>query len=1678
MKARSYFSFIFIYLCCHSIDAQVSGTVFRDFNGNGVKNNTATFNEPGVSGITVTAYDAGGSSLGSTTTASNGTYTIPAISGNVRIEFTGLVNSDYSGPSGSQNSSSVRFVTAPSSNIDFGVNYPGDYWDNANQSNPFFLIPCYADGDAVVGPNIADDAVVTFRNNDSGLSVVKGQVAIHSEVGAIWGVAFQRPLNRYFSSAFLKRHVGFGPRGPGGVYIFEPDGVDYDLAGSFDMQGVVPSNGGSALDFGSVTRVATGGNNDNYLGTGAASRDMDAYGKVGKIGYGDIDFSDDGRLFMINLFQRRMIVMNVAGTTATLDGASAGTLASLTQAYDLSSLPGMPTCTDGQMRPFALKFYKGKGYLGIVCDGEDIFNNSALAAYVLSFDPQNIAAGFTQEVHFNNFDYRSGGQNWRRWSNTWATTNTANVGTGLAAPQPMLCDIEFAENGDMIVGFMDRFGHQTGSANYEPESGSTTLINSLGFGDILHVCNTSSGWQIEGTGTCPVFHTNANNLTNDYSGSGEYYNDASGDVTPVNAGEGSNGALAKLMGTGLILSTVMTPWPGPPLQGDFTIYGSSGGVHWFNHSDGSWDNHIRVYENSNATFRKSHGLGDIEPNLAPAPIEIGNRVWADTDGDGIQDADEAPISGVTVQLLQGTTVIATATTDASGNYYFSSAAGTNTASAIYGITQLEPNMTYIVRIPNVQGGSKQTALGTNSLTLSNVGGSGQPDVRDSDGTLVGNNAEATVQTTDIAVAGANNHTFDFGFVSALSCPDPECGSISVNGTNYASGTKESFGFEVEDGYVFGASEVPAPNPGGAVAGHRWAVEYYNSGLFNSLSGYMQGLNTGQWTSPIGGADENTGYLTKHTYTAVGAYDRFGNDTGHFLGLSGSGNANNYVEYEYTMDANDFNGVLPSTLTDGDLKYNIWFCPSSNQSGANASTDNIFHEMKFYDQAGNMILSMGTGGVWNSGTTGLGASATSVWTQSGTQSSIQSHSASGNGVFANKDGWNQWQVTFHLNNGGPDSVSVVLVRAGQAAGPGILQSTMPPLTILDRAPLLGNANISYIPKMRIGNEGGGNKYYYEEGQNSFCPNYDVFEICDNGSENISLTAPTGLSNIVWFNTSGTQVGTGQTLSVNSNMQGLNDGSETFYYTATNTAGCVIELCCPVLITTKTCAGCNLAITCSPIPQSSCTPVNGSASTSVTGAQGSLSYLWSSGEVLGSISGKAAGTYTVTVTDDFLSGCTATCQAVITSTVTLPTAVCTPVANSNCATPNGSASVSTNAATPMYLWSNGSASSAITGLNAGTYTVTVTDTNTGCTNTCQAVVTNTTTPPTAMCTPVANTNCATPNGSASVTTNATNPTYVWSNTETTSSITVLNAGTYTVTVTDTSTGCTNTCQAVVTNTTTPPTAMCTPVANSNCATPNGSASVTTNATNPTFVWSNTETTSSITGLNAGTYTVTVTDTSTSCTNTCQAVVANNTVNPTCNVTIGNQPSCANLNGGSVTVTPSPSGTYSYTWSDGGPNIDVRSGLAGGTYTVTVTNTVSGCTGVCQTTLDTPMNCCNINAVAPSDIVCLDNGTPTIITDNRIRFNANITNTNVSLTGYNVTINGGTTITPNTNIPYGLTTFTLGTGTAGGGATFTITLTDSATPGCTQTFQIMDPGSCNNAIPCPTPKCGTAVIQVNGN
>jgi hypothetical protein len=108
---------------------------------------------------------------------------------------------------------------------------------------------------------------------------------------------------------------------------------------------------------------------------------------------------------------------------------------------------------------------------------------------------------------------------------------------------------------------------------------------------------------------------------------------------------------------------------------------------------------------------------------------------------------------------------------------------------------------------------------------------------------------------------------------------------------------------------------------------------------------------------------------------------------------------------------------------------------------------------------------------------------------------------------------------------------------------------------------------------------------------------------------------------------------------------------------------------------------------------------------------------------------------------------------------------------------------------------------------------------------------------------------------------------------------------------------------------------------------------------YMWSNGGTTSTVTGLAVGTYTVTVTDGAGGSTVQTVILTAPAPLQPNGVATS----SCAGDSTGSVDLTPAGGNDclgYSFTWSNGATSEDI-SGLTSGTYTVTVTD-ASGCTG----------------------------------------------------------------------------------------------------------------------------------------
>ncbi|MCB0573956.1 MAG: hypothetical protein KDC61_05245, partial [Saprospiraceae bacterium] len=748
----------------------VGGKVHQDYNYNGVKD----VDEPGKQGITVRIYacDPSGASVlvSVTTTDANGDYFFSGLTDGVKykIEFDSVsIAGMFVKPTffGTDNGTTVQFATAPTCDVDLGIANPADYC----QVNPPIILPCYEPGNAVYGANgNTGKGIISLPYNSSGPTPtgITGVANIH-EVGTVWGMAWQASTARMFTSAFLKRHSGLGPKGIGGVYVMDFSSGTGSVVNSFDLQGVVPANGGPAINLGAVLRTGSADYTLPNNNTGE-SIDLDAFPNVGKVSFGDCDMGPDGQtLWLINLNQRALISVDVS-STASYPGT--------VKQYPLSGFSGLPSCNNGQLRPWGLKFANGKGYVGCVCTGEDGGGFGDLEAFVLSFDPSNPTA-FTTEITFGLdylrekvSDFPVYGLNepgaWNPWADTWAETGIGNnPGSEEAFPQPVLSDIEFSDNGSMILAFTDRFGHQAGYNQRIAVAGATQIFSVDAGGDIVHVCNIGNSWVLEGTGACTENDNSAaqSSLNNDGpGGTGEFYYGDSFDDTSVaptyNHNETALGALVVVKGKNEVASIHFDPINDP------TAFDQ--GILWFNTTTGARVDEFRIIASGPAS-NKGNGLGDMEAGCV-APIQIGQYVWIDNNKDGIQDPCEQPLPGVNVNLYKNGSLVASTTTDANGQYFFS-AQGAPGQTWVTPGDFVKPYMDY--KIVFGTGGQYDNTTGALTiagqpyyLTVANsVAGTGN-DQNDSDAALM-SIAGGTYPSINVTTKGpgSGDHTLDAGY---------------------------------------------------------------------------------------------------------------------------------------------------------------------------------------------------------------------------------------------------------------------------------------------------------------------------------------------------------------------------------------------------------------------------------------------------------------------------------------------------------------------------------------------------------------------------------------------------------------------------------------------------------------------------------------------------------------------------------------------------------------------------------------------------------------------------------------------------------------------------------------------------------------------------------------------------
>lgn len=652
----------------------ITGTVYIDYNMNGARNTGAAAPnyavDAGLGGVTVTAYDSGGTAQGSATSCvglnnptvfctgnNDGAYSLAATgTGPYRIEFTGIPAGYSPSAVGTNNASTVRIVpNGNSSNVDLGIIEAKEYCQN----NPFIVTNAYALGNGTF------DTIVKYPYNyseelDGRLNSVDPTawttapsrtaqlapigIAAVNPVGATFGLSWNNLTDSAYAAAYLKRGARFGSlsgESTGAIYVTQNPTTGTPSTNLF-------------VDLNAAFGAGTAGVNTHPSSTTTDwSDDAASTSEIGKRGLGGLKLSADGAtLYTVNLADKRLYAIPTSGAlnSSTITRFNIPT-------SGLATSSGNCAATD--VRPFGLgKDKSGQIYVGAVCSAESTANNSQLHAYVWRFNGSAFTLVANRALTFVRTAATGEPVTWNYWANTTGVLNRA---------APMLTDIEF-DGTSMILAFRDRYGDQVVFPDYY-----------RGYGDILRACANGTNFDFESNGSCGGL-TAGGAGTDEGPGGGEYYADLNGDERE----EGGLGGLVQVPGFNHVITTFYDPVTFNSAGTRVTNYYTAG-IQRYSNTTGAMTGAYDVYMDSDpGNFGKADGIGDSEVLCDSAPLQIGNRVWLDSDNDGVQDSNESGIQNVGMQLWADTnndttidTQIGSVATDASGNYVFGGAANTN-----------------------------------------------------------------------------------------------------------------------------------------------------------------------------------------------------------------------------------------------------------------------------------------------------------------------------------------------------------------------------------------------------------------------------------------------------------------------------------------------------------------------------------------------------------------------------------------------------------------------------------------------------------------------------------------------------------------------------------------------------------------------------------------------------------------------------------------------------------------------------------------------------------------------------------------------------------------------------------------------------------------------------------------
>lgn len=663
------------WLCLNTpVLAQISGVVYGDHDRNGLQSLSEPI-ESGVAQVRVYAYVEGNPQPFTFVTGSNGRFTFPASQiapgQRVRLELSGYPLYTFELPG---TGASARFVQAPASAIGLGLSDPADY----APADPTLVVPLYQTGALQVNTNGLVAFPATVLTTPPTGSVTPTAFAPNANVGTVWATAYQRQSRKLFAISLLKRHAALGPLGLGGIYVTGSNGTSpyLDVTNFLTLASKADS-----LKLAARTLPAS---------FSTTSTDGDVFALIGKVGLGGATFTPaEDRLWAINLYRKTLVSIRVgapaqAGNTVGAD------------AFTTYAIPQLGA-DKGVNRPWAVTYHRGKLYVGVVNDASISRQRTDLKAHVYRFDlttlqfdpspvltvPLDYPKGWTVR---GADDASSLGNRWEPWSDNWADypTNVLN-GTLTPAlhrvvrPQPILSSIGFDAEGAMLLGFMDRTGHQTSRNQPAPTDTSavpTVVYSGYGGGDVLRAALVNDTYRLELNGSAGS-HSGSGVANgqgpSDGLSAGEFY--AWEQYTPplstsatITNQETFAGSLLVNLSIGSLIAAVYNP---------LTTW--SGGASLFDLYNGDLIRRYEIYRDELSTvattprntFGSANGIGMITALNDAPPAEIGHRLWIDANSDGVQDPGEEPLEGVYLSLYtaNGQWLASTRTTE-QGRYSF------------------------------------------------------------------------------------------------------------------------------------------------------------------------------------------------------------------------------------------------------------------------------------------------------------------------------------------------------------------------------------------------------------------------------------------------------------------------------------------------------------------------------------------------------------------------------------------------------------------------------------------------------------------------------------------------------------------------------------------------------------------------------------------------------------------------------------------------------------------------------------------------------------------------------------------------------------------------------------------------------------------------------------------------